>query len=1340
MKRFTLFLIILLSGITLKAQVINENFDASTSFPEGWQKIVKSSASYYDITINTSSYYSNSLPNSVKFYTYTASDTLMLISPEVDLTAVSSYKLSANIKGSTGNQMEIGKMTDPANLSTYTPIDTLTLDGYSFAYYERYIYPNELTHLVFKRLSGSLYMDDILVEAVLPYNVKLETISSQESILTGSSSNFKILVKNLGTNNSNIDLSVVTNLNYTILDKTGQTEITSINLDGLTSDTILVNVTASEITEGIKDEIFNVMATVREDITKEDDVTINFKTYTPYIEIEEGFEDGALPFAWSIAGEDGKVKFYKSSYSAFSGEGYTQFSATGIDSASMLISPAITGYEGDYKVTAQIYGSDNIEVGIITDLNDWSSYSKVGSLTGGGYAYAENQVVLPDFTNDAYMVFKYVGSSYSTVRLDEVDIERSEDYAIDIKTDFTEGNGYTTQSLYYPVYMFNKGILNETYNILVDCSWDYKILKTDSITEVTSLDIAAGANDTVYVVVNIPSKGIMNGEENSAKVKIECKNNTSNFEEAVFTTKASLLSTYMNEAFEDIDEFPANWNMHGEPGTYGTSTVEITSSDSYEGAQSAKIYQSSGATKLSYFTTPMFKSSSDAYTLSFWARATSATADVHVGTISDPNDFSTFEVRDTLTATVDYQHFSVSGLNLSEAKSFLIGQKTESKVIYIDSLVIKQDVTTVEFNPAEGTKITVVNPDLFVKFSKPVMLLDGSDIIKDNIDDIVQLKKETVDGENIELNFTVSEDKQTIKSSPVQHLNGTSYHILLNSGLKDIDGNNIEGTSIYFNVEDFFAPEFVEGYPFTENIAETTFDIKLQANENATVYYVLLPKSETEPTAAEIKAGVLNSVSEGNKQVVANDNEVISINGLESKVSYDLYLTLEDNAGNLQETTTKIEVSTLDLTAPEFSEGYPWIENITETSLDISLQISENGKVYFILIAAESDVPTSGQVKTGVDYSDVILVSSNNGVITASTDLIFSITGLESKTTYDLYAVAEDEDGNLQELPSKVTVSTLDLTAPEFATAYPVIENILETTLDISLKTNEVGKAYYLIVSEGTAAPTASQVKAGIDYDNNSVVSADSKTVEANSEVVFSVTGLESFKAYDIYVVAEDNDGNLQDTPVKLTATTLDLTAPVFAENYPSVDLIKENSFNVYIKSNENATAYLIVIESENSNPESETIRYIVLNETGEVNYKAKVDLVNDTEAIIEVNGLNKATDYDIIIVLEDEHGNLQEEPVKVDIKTDGQVTTSIESIIVNVKVYPNPAEDFIKIQCTDNMVSYTVLNSIGNVVRVGKIKSTSELINVNNLHNGLYFIVVKSESGKEIVKRVIVE
>ncbi|RNF75562.1 DUF4347 domain-containing protein, partial [Marinomonas rhizomae] len=125
-------------------------------------------------------------------------------------------------------------------------------------------------------------------------------------------------------------------------------------------------------------------------------------------------------------------------------------------------------------------------------------------------------------------------------------------------------------------------------------------------------------------------------------------------------------------------------------------------------------------------------------------------------------------------------------------------------------------------------------------------------------------------------------------------------------------------------------------------------------------------------------------------------------------------------------------------------------------------------------------------------------------------------------------------------------VPAADTTAPTFDST-PAASNIADTTLDLATDINEAGKVYYVVVADGAQAPTAAQVKAGVSYgDNNgrgaTVVTSGNATVSSGDfSNTFNVTGLTASTSYDIYVVAEDDEGtpNLQSSVTKVDATTI---------------------------------------------------------------------------------------------------------------------------------------------------------------------------------------------------------
>ena len=159
---------------------------------------------------------------------------------------------------------------------------------------------------------------------------------------------------------------------------------------------------------------------------------------------------------------------------------------------------------------------------------------------------------------------------------------------------------------------------------------------------------------------------------------------------------------------------------------------------------------------------------------------------------------------------------------------------------------------------------------------------------------------------------------------------------------------------------------------------------------------------------------------------------------------------------------------------------------------------------------------------------------------------IGNIVDFKTDGTFELKAWSEDNAGNVEQAQSiRVDV---DQTAPYFIQNYPRLGIIGETTADLLLKTNESGHVFYTVVSN-EIAPTAAQVKAGTDALGN-LLSANlrgSVAMAENSEEKISLSGLQKSTKYTIYLVTEDQKGNLMQNVKALSLTT---STPPSASSY----------------------------------------------------------------------------------------------------------------------------------------------------------------------------------------------
>lgn len=119
-----------------------------------------------------------------------------------------------------------------------------------------------------------------------------------------------------------------------------------------------------------------------------------------------------------------------------------------------------------------------------------------------------------------------------------------------------------------------------------------------------------------------------------------------------------------------------------------------------------------------------------------------------------------------------------------------------------------------------------------------------------------------------------------------------------------------------------------------------------------------------------------------------------------------------------------------------------------------------------------------------------------------------------------------------------------DITPPAFENATPSVSSITASGLSLETDLDEAGTIYYVIVADGSAAPSTTEIKAGTGDSGSLSIAFGSTAVSSGGfNNSFTITGLSGGTAYDLYVVAEDDEesANLQTSSVKIDVTTLAL-------------------------------------------------------------------------------------------------------------------------------------------------------------------------------------------------------
>ena len=198
------------------------------------------------------------------------------------------------------------------------------------------------------------------------------------------------------------------------------------------------------------------------------------------------------------------------------------------------------------------------------------------------------------------------------------------------------------------------------------------------------------------------------------------------------------------------------------------------------------------------------------------------------------------------------------------------------------------------------------------------------------------------------------------------------------------------------------------------------------------------------------------------------------------------------------------------------------------------MALVNNGTIVIQFLSYEgsftaSDGPASGLTSEDIGVSEAGTTPIGHSLQLSGTGSVF--------TDFTWQAPAAGTQGQVN--TGQTFSSGADTDPPVWTTDYPVMINVLDNKGTLVVNMDEPGVAYYIVIFAGATAPTADQVKAGVNYDTVNVLPTGNIIVEAaNTDYFEIIEGASPEVSYDIWVVAEDGSFNLQSTPVMVNITT----------------------------------------------------------------------------------------------------------------------------------------------------------------------------------------------------------
>ena len=257
-----------------------------------------------------------------------------------------------------------------------------------------------------------------------------------------------------------------------------------------------------------------------------------------------------------------------------------------------------------------------------------------------------------------------------------------------------------------------------------------------------------------------------------------------------------------------------------------------------------------------------------------------------------------------------------------------------------------------------------------------------------------------------------------------------------------------------FTTPDGTTPAFSSG-PAMSRITTEVAQVTGMPNKSCQLYYALLPKGATAPTAAELKANaVRGNLGYGVRDAVKNTNITINVNDrqLDQETDYVVYLWLTDYDGAKSSRVYSVSFKTPDERAPIITRTRPG--TASETAIEMNVTVDEAATVFWTIIpeGAENEAvfeerdidevfnPDDSALQIKIEngagsftkngQKAVSAANANKEVLISQNETRTLDSSKTGTSTYIMYMVAKDAAGNYSKV-EKVTVHTKDDTPPQ---------------------------------------------------------------------------------------------------------------------------------------------------------------------------------------------------------------------------------------------------------------------------------------------------------------------
>ncbi|MCF7867396.1 MAG: choice-of-anchor J domain-containing protein [Candidatus Cloacimonetes bacterium] len=390
----------------------------------------------------------------------------------------------------------------------------------------------------------------------------------------------------------------------------------------------------------------------------------------PYSQNFDGVTPPDLPAGWTYIDDTGNTYSYIETYAGYansSPNAVEMYNASASTGNFILISPstteAISGLRVSFWVCSEsTYDTAELIVGTMTDPADPTTFSSLQTVTPT-LTYTQHTINLSSTRTTTYVAFKHdLSDTYSEIHIDDVTIEEipttpvfsinpeSKDFGTILLGSISDPQTFTITNSGVGTLTINSGAIT-----LTGTDADQFNL-TDNNTY--PINLVEGESATVDVDFEPTTEGVKTAT-------LQIIDNTDATQTVDLTGTGLDPEIYTFPYLQNFDgvtapDLPADWTYLNDTGnTY--SYIETYAGYANSSPNAVEMYNSGATTGNFILISPPTNVAISGLRVSFWvcSESTADTAELIVGTMTDPTDPATFSSLQTVTPSTTYTQYTV---------------------------------------------------------------------------------------------------------------------------------------------------------------------------------------------------------------------------------------------------------------------------------------------------------------------------------------------------------------------------------------------------------------------------------------------------------------------------------------------------------------------------------------------------------------------------------------------------------------------------------------------------------------------------------------------------------